>query len=46
MSGHKRDLDGPHNPIGDLLTLSGVFFCGKMGRFKNRKEKKTWKHLE
>ena len=32
---YKRKLDGPHNLIGDLLTLSGVFFvCGMMGRFE------------
>ena len=31
MSGHKRDLDGPHNPIGDLLTLSGVYFLWEDG---------------
>ena len=25
MSGYRRELDGPHNLIGALLILSGVF---------------------
>jgi hypothetical protein len=40
MSGHKRDLDGPHNPIGDLLTLSGVFFVGRWVDLRTERRKK------
>ena len=39
MSGHKRDLDGPHNPIGDLLTLSGVFFVGRWVDLRTERRK-------
>ena len=37
MSGHKRDLDGPHNPMGGYLPPAGFFVCGMTDRFGNIK---------
>jgi hypothetical protein len=37
MSGHKMDLDGPHNPMGGYLPPAGFFVCGMKDRFGNIK---------